>query len=314
MVVHPSASEHPPAPEHDASAGAAWRKIDWRRHQRWVHVGERAINTIELGTPHGGAQAGEPAIVFVHGLSGCWPNWLEQLGVFSQSHRVLAFDLPGFGHSPGHAGEVSMPGYARIVADLLAALGIEHAVLVGNSMGGLISAELAAEQPALVEKLVLVSPAGISTYENRLTVRSMPAIRRGQQMLALAAAWTASHSDGIAARRRTRGAVLAGVVAHPQQLPRALAAEQLRGAGTDGFLSALEAILEFDLRPRLPLISCPALVVWGKKDRLISWHDAARFTEAIPDAREVVYDDTGHMAMLERPREFNRLLEGFLSA
>ncbi len=307
MVVHPSSADSPPGSVGDAPGEAAWQAIDWRRHQRWVHVGERAVNTIELGT-------GEPAIVFVHGLSGCWPNWLEQLGVFSRSHRVLAFDLPGFGHSPGHAGEVSMPGYARIVADLLAARGVERAVLVGNSMGGLISAELAAEQPSLVEKLVLVSPAGISTYGNRLTTRSMPAIRRGQQVLALAAAWTASHSDGIAARRRTRGAVLAGVVAHPQLLPRALAAEQLRGAGTDGFLSALEAILEFDLRPRLPLISCPALVVWGKKDRLISWHDATRFTGAIPNAREVVYEDTGHMAMLERPREFNELLAGFLSA
>jgi pimeloyl-ACP methyl ester carboxylesterase len=63
----------------------------------------------------------------------------------------------------------------------------------------------------------------------------------------------------------------------------------------------------------LPLISCPTLIVWGTKDRLITWHDAARFAEAIPDAREVVYQDTGHMAMLERPREFNELLAGFLS-
>src|SRR6185312_12344086 len=197
MVVHPSAADSPPGSAQGSSTEAGWQAIDWRRHQRWVRVGERAINTIELGS-------GEPAIVFVHGLSGCWPNWLEQLAVFSRSQRVLAFDLPGFGHSPGHAGEVSMPGYARIVADLLAARGVERAVLVGNSMGGLISAELAAEEPSLVERLVLVSPAGLSTYANRITARSMPAIRRGQQALALAAQWTASHSDGIAARRRTR--------------------------------------------------------------------------------------------------------------
>ena len=124
--------------------------------------------------------------------------------------------------------------------------------------------------------------------------------------------------DGVALGRDRRPAAHAGRGARGRRRaspapPAALAAEQLRGAGTDGFLSALEAILEFDLRPRLPLISCPTLVVWGKKDRLISWHDAARFTEAIPDAREVVYADTGHMAMLERPREFNELLAGFLS-
>ena len=301
MVVHPSSPER----AQDEGAGG-WRTIDWRAHQRWVQGSGRPVNTIVLGS-------GEPALVFVHGLSGCWPNWLEQLTAFSGRRRVVAMDLPGFGHSPGHAGEVSMPGYARIVADVIRGLGISSAVLVGNSMGGLISAELAAQEPSLVERLVLVSPAGIATYENRIVERSLPAVRRAQQLLALGAMWTASHSDALVSRPRMRALVLSGVVAHPSRLPGPLAAEQLKGAGTDGFLSALEAILEYDLRPRLKLIRCPALVVWGTKDRLITWHDAARFTEEIPDAREVVYPDTGHMAMLERPQEFNELLGSFVS-
>jgi len=303
MVVHPDAAGRP---GEQASPRPSWETIDWREHQRWVLVDGRPINTIELG-------AGEPALVFVHGLSGCWPNWMEQLAAFAGERRVVAMDLPGFGHSPGHAGEVSMPGYARILQRLLAELGLERVVLVGNSMGGLIAAELAASVPALVERLVLVSPAGLSTYENRLVTRSMPAIRRLQQLLALGAAWTASHSDAIAARPRTRGLVLEGVVAHPERIPGPLAAEQLRGAGTDGFLSALEAIVEYDLEPRLPLIGCPALVVWGTKDRLVTVRDAPRFTAAIPNASEVIYEDTGHMAMLERPAEFNELLAWFIA-
>jgi pimeloyl-ACP methyl ester carboxylesterase len=303
MVVHPDARPRGGA---GADTAEAWQAIDWRSHQRWVEVDGHPINTIELGS-------GDPALVFVHGLSGCWPNWLEQLPAFAEGHRVVALDLPGFGHSPGHAGEASMPGYARILEALLAQLGLDRVVLVGNSMGGLITAELAASSPALVERLVLVSPAGISTYRNRLAVGSMPAIRRLQQALALGAAWTASHSDGLAARPRTRRLVLSGVVAHPEQLPGPLAAEQLRGAGTDGFLSALEAILDYDLRPRLPSIRCPTLVVWGTKDRLITVRDAPRFTEAIPNARQVIYEDTGHMAMLERPAEFNALLRSFLA-
>lgn len=305
MVVHPFSPERPDAD--GTPTGGGWWTVDWSAHQRWLDVGGRPVNTIDLGS-------GEPAMVFVHGLSGSWPNWLEQLCAFSGSHRVVALDLPGFGHSPGHAGEVSMPGYAHILAEALAALRIDRCVLVGNSMGGLISAELAAQEPSLVERLVLVSPAGLATYENRVVTRSMPAVRRAQQLLALGAMWTASHSDSLAARRRLRRLVLSGVVAHPDRIPPPLAAEQLRGAGTDGFMSALEAILEFDLRPRLSLIRCPTLVVWGTKDRLITWHDASRFTEEIPDAREVVYPDTGHMAMLERPREFNELLADFMRA
>ena len=307
MVVHPTSREQAPGDGEDAAGRAAWRSIDWRSHQRWVEVGGRPVNTIALGS-------GDPALVFIHGLSGCWPNWLEQLTAFAPSRRVVALDLPGFGHSPGHAGEVSMPGYARIVADVIAELGISKAVIVGNSMGGLISAELAAEEPGLVERLVLVSPAGIATYQNRVATRSIPAIRRAQQLLALGAMWTASHSDALSSRPRLRALVLSGVVAHPSALPAPLAAEQLRGAGTDGFLSALEAILEYDLRPRLQLIRCPTLIVWGTKDRLITWHDASRFTEEIPDARGVVYQDTGHMAMLERPGEFNELLASFIDA
>jgi pimeloyl-ACP methyl ester carboxylesterase len=283
----------------------SWRSVDWRSHQQWVTVEGRAVNTIQLG-------AGPP-LVFVHGLSGSWPNWLEQMAVFAPERRVLALDLPGFGHSPGDAGDISMPGYARLLSKLLEQLGLERAAVVGNSMGGLIAAELAASFPERVERLVLVSPAGLSTYANRLTTRAMPVVRRLQQVLALGAAWTASNSDSIATRPRMRELALKGVVAHPSRLPAPLAAEQIRGAGTDGFMGALEAILEFDLADRLPLIKCPALIVWGTKDRLITVRDADRFAELIPGARKVVYEDTGHMAMLEQPERFNPLLREFLA-
>ena len=283
----------------------SWRSVDWRSHQQWVTVEGRAVNTIQLG-------AGPP-LVFVHGLSGSWPNWLEQMAVFAPERRVLALDLPGFGHSPGDAGEISMPGYARLLDALLGQLGLDRAAVVGNSMGGLIAAELAASFPERVERLVLVSPAGLSTFANRLTTRAMPVVRRLEQVLALGAAWTASNSDSIATRPRMRELALKGVVAHPSRLPAPLAAEQIRGAGTDGFMGALEAILEFDLADRLPLVKCPSLVVWGTKDRLITVRDADRFAELIPGARKVVYEDTGHMAMLEQPERFNPLLREFLA-
>jgi pimeloyl-ACP methyl ester carboxylesterase len=295
--------ERPPVAP--AAEDGDWRSVDWRTHQRWENVEGRPVNTIQLGSG--------PPLVFLHGLSGCWPNWLEQMAVFARDHRVIALDLPGFGHSPGQAGEVSMHGYAQLLDALLAQLGLDRATLVGNSMGGLIAAELAASFPSRAERLVLISPAGLSTYRNRLTAGAMPVVRRLEQALALGAAWTASHADNLATRPRMRELVLKGVVAHPSRLPGPLAAEQLRGAGTDGFLSALEAILEFDLSERLPLIACPTLIVWGTRDRLISVRDAARFAEAIPGARKVIYEDTGHMAMLEQPAGFNALLRDFIS-
>ena len=165
------------------------------------------INTIQLGEG--------PAILFVHGLSGCWPNWLEQLCPFAATNRVIAVDLPGFGHSPGSGGEISMEGYARLMDGLLAHLGIARATVVGNSMGGLIAAEMAAAHPDRVERLVLISAAGMSTYRDRLTRRTMPAVRRLDRLLALAAAWSAANSDSITRRPRGRELALKGVMRHP---------------------------------------------------------------------------------------------------
>jgi pimeloyl-ACP methyl ester carboxylesterase len=290
----------------NGSGPEPWEQIDWRTRQSWVNVDGHAINTIQLGEG--------PAILFIHGLSGSWPNWLEQLCPFAASNRVIAVDLPGFGHSPGSGGEISMEGYARLMAGLLAELGIARATIVGNSMGGLIAAEMAAAYPDLIERLVLVSPAGMSTYRDRVTSRTMPLLRRLDRLLALGAAWTAANSDSITRRPRLRELSLKGIARHPGRLTPQLAAEQVRGAGTDGFLGALEAIIDYDVRERLVLISCPALIVWGRNDRLISVRDAGRFAAGIRGSRRVVYADTGHVAMLERPSEFNRLLREFLDS
>ncbi len=71
-------------------------------------------------------------------------------------------------------------------------------------------------------------------------------------------------------------------------------------------MQALEAILDYDIRERLPEIACPTLIVWGDGDRLITVRDADVFAELIPGSRKVIFEDTGHMAMLERPRGVQR--------
>ena len=80
-----------------------------------------------------------------------------------------------------------------------------------------------------------------------------------------------------------------------------------------GFFPALQSILAYDLRERLANIACPTLIVWGERDRLISVRDADVFADLIPNSRKVIFADTGHVAMVERPAAFNALLEDFLS-
>jgi pimeloyl-ACP methyl ester carboxylesterase len=103
------------------------------------------------------------------------------------------------------------------------------------------------------------------------------------------------------------------IARYPSRLPAPLAAEQLRGAGKPGFMQALRANIEYPVRERLPEIACPTLIVWGEDDKVIPVADASVFEELIPNSRKVIFKDTGHVAMLERPASFNRLLADFMS-
>lgn len=299
---------------------SSWLDIDWSAHQRWVTVADRPVNVIELGEG--------PPIVFVHGLSGSWPNWLEQLPVFAGrngdasqrrvspdfgNHRVIAMDLPGFGHSPMPKEKITISLYARILEDLLETLGVSAATVVGNSMGGFVSTELAIAFPQRVERLVLVSAAGISTYRHHGVERVEPYLRRVAPMIAAYTGFTAARSDWIARRSGLRNLSLGFVTRHPSRLPAPLVAEQIRGAGKPGFMQALRANIDYPIRERLPEIACPTLIVWGSEDKVIPVSDAHVFEELIPDSRKVIYEDTGHMAMLERPGAFNELLVGFIA-
>lgn len=279
---------------------SAWLDIDWPAHQRWVEVDGTPANVVELGSG--------PPLLFVHGLAGRWQNWLENMPHFARTHRVIAVDLPGFGASPMPRGEISISGYARFLERLCDTLGIDAAAVVGNSMGGYVAAELAIASPQRVERLMLVSAAGI-TAEHLHRDRIMTGAR------VLAALWTrtAARHASLAKRPRLRRVGLGFVVRHADRLSAPLAHELMQGAGKPGFLPAMEAILAHRISERLPQIACPTFVLWGEDDRVIPVRDARRFGELIPQARVLVLPDTGHVAMLERPERFNALLEEFLA-
>jgi pimeloyl-ACP methyl ester carboxylesterase len=283
---------------------SAWLDIDWREHQRWVAIAGRWVNVIDMGEG--------PAVVFIHGLSGSWQNWLEQVPHFARDHRVVAMDLPGFGHSEMPADKISIPGYGRFVDALLAELGIDSAAVVGNSMGGFIGAELAIQFPPRVERLVLVSAAGLTSVRQR-NERALAAMRKAGNVLAFYTGWVATRSDTLSRRPRLRRLLFQMVAAHPEQLPAPLIAEQIRGSGKPGFIDALDALTDYPIRDRLGEIACPTLIVWGTEDHLVPLRDADEFEKLIPNARKIVWEDTGHVPMLERPAAFNAELETFMA-
>lgn len=286
-----------------STGGSSWLDVDWAAHQRWEKVEGRWVNLIDIGSG--------PAVFLVHGLCGCWQNWLENICELASDHRVIALDLPGFGHSEMPCQPISIPGYARTLDLLYDVLGIDRAAFVGNSMGGLIGAELAIRRPERVERLCLVAAAGLSV-EGIRTKRTRGLRHHCENMVFFTVAKLATLAPRMMLRPRLRQAVLSFIAVHPERLPGPLIAEQVRGAGTEGFQGALDALTSCPIRDRLGGIRCPTLIVAGEKDRIVPVRDASEFARLIPGARKVIYPDTGHLAMIERAAQFNAELRRFL--
>jgi len=288
-------------PDADGDDGT-WMSVDWPSLTRNEMVLGRRVNVIDTG-------GDGPPLLFIHGLGGLWQNWLLNIPAFMSSHRCVTFDLPGFGESEVPAGELSIPTFARTADAVCEQLGIDCPVVIGNSMGGFVGAELALRFPTRVEKLVLVSAAGLSTEY----------VRR-EPVLAFARMWAAlttragARADAIIRRPRLRRVALQAVVRYPERLSVPLTTELVRGAGAPGFNDSFAALLGYSFRDRLERIEIPVLIVWGRNDMLVPVEDAEMFEHLIGEnAHSVIFDDTGHLAMMERPSRFNELVAGFIA-
>lgn len=279
-----------------------WLRIDWRQHLHRVELPGAEVNYVEIG-------AGEP-VIFLHGISGCWQNWLETLPHLAQSRRAIALDLPGFGASPMPSWEPAIPAYGRLIHDFCEKLGIErNAALIGNSMGGFVAAEALTTAPDRFDRLALVSAAGIlNTWEP------------DRRAAATTVAWNtlgpifADHSRQILSRPLTRRAVAGRAVRYPEQLRSELLWEQMSaGLRCPAFGAALRSLIHHDIRDRLGGIEIPTLIAWGFEDRIVPVQAALSFHRRIPGSRLEIFERTGHVPQLERPARFNALLDQFLA-
>jgi pimeloyl-ACP methyl ester carboxylesterase len=293
-------------PAYGTPGRSAWLDVDWPAVTHTASVAGSEVTYVDMGSGDG-----DP-IVWIHGLGGCWQNWLENLPHFARGHRNIALDLPGFGASSMPAEKITIERYAQIVDQLLAGLGIRRAVVAGNSMGGFIAAELAIRFPTFVSRLVLVSPA-VLWQEYR---RAKPLVALAQASDAVLARALTDAEPTLLRRPKLRAAALAFGGFH---MPHLIAPELQRellitSRHTPGYLPALQALASFPIRDELTSVACPTLIVWGTNDTLVGAEQADELERLIPHARKVVFPKTGHVAMLERPASFNEEMEAFLAS
>jgi pimeloyl-ACP methyl ester carboxylesterase len=280
-----------------------WMRIDWRQHLHRLELPGATVNYADVGE-------GEP-VLFVHGLAGCWRNWLENVPWFGREYRAIALDLPGFGDSPKPSWDISMAAYGRLLHDFCERLGIDRvAALVGNSMGGFVATEAVIQRPERFDRLVLVSAAGVSFAE----AKDRPA-RALARSIEAGAPFLTGDRDLFLRRPWGRKLAFGRVFRNPNKLRPELLLEQTRpGLSAPGFADAMTAIVGYDTRERLTEIEVPTLVVWGLNDKIVPVEAALRYHRLIPHSRLEIFERTGHLPQLERPNRFNPLVRQFIES
>jgi pimeloyl-ACP methyl ester carboxylesterase len=240
-----------------------------------------------------------PVVVLVHGLgSGKAEDWRYAVGPLSQKYRVLALDQIGFGHSDKPLLDYSIHTYVEFLNEFLRDLKVEKASLVGESLGGWISAlyvlEAAGGHLVPVEKLVLVDAAGLK--QDRPIPDLNPSTLTGMRKLMEGVFYDTSWLSDDVVRRifadklaKNDGYTIHSLLSNP-----ALGAERMDD--------------------KLANIHVPTLVVWGKQDALLPIESGQRYATGIAGAKLVSFDNCGHVPPVEKTAEFVAAVTAFLSA
>lgn len=203
---------------------------------------------------------------------------------------VTAFDFPGHGGSDLPPATWHVDDFVGLTLDLMAELGIERAALLGHSFGGRVAIKLAVAHPEAVERLVLVDAAGV------------PPPRTARRVMRRAAS---RFANAIGRHLGRPGQAIRGMVVRRIASPDYLNAGPLR--------ATFVAIVNEDLRPALPAIKCPTLLVWGESDDDTPLADARIMEKQIPDAHLLVLKNAGHFSYLDQYGRFRLAVIPFLN-
>jgi pimeloyl-ACP methyl ester carboxylesterase len=240
-------------------------------------------------------------MLLIHGLGSSRTIWDRTRPRLERHYDVIAVDLPGFGGQPWFDAPVpaAMQSLATALEEELDRLGIERPYVVGNSMGGWLSLELARRGRA--RDVIAISPVGGSNeweaFRSRMTLKVSRLASRAFVPIA----------DGVAGNRMARRIGFSGVATHPDDIAPADAAQAIHHmAEATGFRKIVNDVGGGDRlfernRERFSQIECRVLIVFGDRDRVISPNGGPRLAEVIPNAELLVLHDVGHTPMLDQP-------------
>lgn len=259
------------------------------RHRAGLMLKQASVGDLNIHYYEGGPSNAE-TILMVHGFAANKDNWLRFARYLSQDYRVIALDLPGFGASSKPTGSYDIGTQTERLASVIDTLGITQLHLIGNSMGGHISALYAARYPQKTRSLALLNNAGISSPQpselrqrlqrgepNPLVVRSPEDFQRLLDFIFVQPPYLPQSLKGYFAEQAISNS------AHYDQVFAHL---------TERYIA---------LEPQLEKILAPTLILWGADDRVLDVSSVAVMQPLLRNSSAVILPETGHAPMIERP-------------
>lgn len=238
-------------------------------------------------------------ILFLHGIAGAARQFSPQLAAFGLSHRAIAWDMPGHGHS-APLPLVTINALAASLGAFIAALGLERPILVGHSLGGMIVQRLLLEAPHIARAVVLSQTCAAfggrdSGWADAFIRERLAPLDEGRTMSELAPAMASAQ-----------------MAPNPDPAALALAQDCIAHTPESSYRDAILASRGFDLRAALPRIAVPTLLIAGALDQAAPTPAIQRMASQIPGATCIVLNGVGHLAHLEAPGRFNAAIKDFL--
>jgi len=237
-------------------------------------------------------------LVLIHGLGGSLHDWDSFIPDLSHTHRVMRWDVRGFGQSDKPPGPYTAQLFAHDLAGLIHALGISKAHVAGISMGGVIAQRFTLDYPELVSSLTLISTSS-------------------EVSKAAQKAWekTASIIEQRGFSSNTEAAQRVFAPSFVKNSPQAVQVMAERTATNDprAYAAAARAIGSYNWTGELGRIQVPTLILQGREDVLTPPGGSVKLNRGIPRSRLLLIPECGHVVPMEKPLLFQQTLLAFLA-
>lgn len=251
------------------------------------------ISYAEYGEQHSGTP-----IICLHGIGGSQDSFLPQLQALSETHRIIAWDMPGYGQS-ALLDTTNFTTLTQALLGFMDALAIDQAHIIGHSIGGMIAQEMAITAPSRVASLALLATTSSfggrdDSFKQRFLEARLKPLDEGKTMSTLADEFVPQ---------------IVGSKANPQMMQAA--ADTMRQVPTDTYRAIMQCLIHFDRYADTGLIQQPCCLIAGSEDTNAPAPTMKKMANKLANARFFELEYVGHLLNIEAPQRCNQILHSF---